>query len=499
MTPRIALSQAPYHREMDVCLARTLGHMRQARQLGADLIVFPEWFLGLNPLEVLPNRQTEILAQTARQLALGVVTGSLRTLDPETGQKQQRALIIDDEGRIVGSQGKCEFYAAERPWFESAEGIAPIVTRWGRMVLLLGLDAQSPARWAECRQIAPDIVIMATSPRNLRERETLHAEILDRSLEIGGTVVLVPLLGRFAGSHYPGGAAVAHRGRLLVDAGEGEKVVIASTVGSSLIQLGVVDASAWWPLTPVPPGFSPVETKDLRGPEPERRVFVDWGSLQASDPLAAGRQLLSQAADTPRTVALAPAHPHHPRVLEVLLSEGARGAFAWPGLACVPAFDALYRAVAEVLARDGRPLLIQVGPGSTSLRYAQPEDWDDVALGYPEVPLILLSSGVRAPYLEKSLSMAAVRPNVYLETSRAPVDFLRDAVQELGPDRLLFGTGGLPAQFGPEWSKMAGLQDKAGLDDDAFARVVGLNARRLFFGDPGRPAVSLDAVEPISR
>lgn len=489
MTLRVAVSQAPYVREVDTCLPRALDHMRQARRLGADLVVFPEWFLGLNPLEVFPGRPLRRLADAARELSLGVVTGSLRTIDPVSGQKQQRAAVIDPGGRIVGSQAKCAFYAAERPWFDPGEGVAPIDSVFGRIVILLGLDALDPARWEETRAASPDIVVMATSARTPRERAALQDRALARSLEIGGTVVLAPLQGRFGGVAYAGGALVAHRGRALTAPTDAPGVIFPGPSGAALIHLGVVDATHGWPLAQ--PGFDASAPVAPSGdPEPERRVLMDWDLLTAPDPLALSRRLLAEAREVPRATALAPARPEAPDALGTLLAEGARGAFADPARAGRAAWDAGWEPVVRRLAEAGRPLFVYAGPGPGPLRLAHPQDWDDWLLAEPRLSVVVVSAGRSGPFLDEALLWAALRERVYLETSYAPVEFLREAVATLGAGRLLFGSGGGSPRFGEEYQKLVRLRELAGLDDEAFARIAGATARRLLLDDESMsPAV----------
>jgi predicted amidohydrolase len=495
LTPRVAISQAPYQRDLETSLARALDHMRQARQLGADLVVFPEWFLGLNPLEVLPNRQTDILAGAARELSLMVVTGSLRALDPHTGKKQQRALVIDWDGRIVGNQAKCEFYAPERPWFEPAERVLAINTRFGRLVLLLGLDATSPQRWQECREEAPDLVVMATSPRTQRERNQLADLVLARSLEIGGLVVLAPLYGRFAGSTYVGGALAASKGRLLADGGDGEKVVFASAAGGALIQLGVADSAAWVPIAPVPERLQAPSPAGVTEPEPERRVLLDWGLLRVDEPLPGGRQLLAQASDSPRTVALAPVVPGREEALVQLLAEGARGGYMWPAMTGLASYDPAWLESARLLQAKGRPLSVQLTPGPYPLRHSRPLDLDDLALACPTLPMVLLGAGAHSALASEALLLASLRDNVWLDTSGAPVEMLVEAARTLGPDRLLFSTGGRPNRFEAEWAKLKALQARHGLKEEQLAALAGGNARRLFFND-SPPGISRSPDQP---
>ncbi len=483
LIPKIAISQSPYQRDMGYCLHRTLDHMRLARQMGADLIVFPEWFLGLNPLEVVPNRQTDALCRQAQDLALGVVTGSLRALDPDTGLRQQCALVIDADGRIIGQQAKCEFYTAERPWFDPGEGIVAIATRYGRATILLGLDAERETRWDECRALFPDLVFMVTSARGPQEAERLQAMAVSRSFEIGGTVVLVPLTGRFGGVDYVPCAMAAHRGRVLANLKEGEPVGLASATSAALIQLGAVDAASWARAIPVREASGVAGGTEFRSPEPERRVLLDWKALAVPDPLQAGRHLLAQAYDAPRQASLAPAHPQYPEVLEALLAEGARGAFAWPGLSGTHAYDPRYRSIAAALCRQGKPLIAAAGLGSAPFRFSDPGDWDDIALAFPELTVILAIHGRHARFWDDALALAEARPNVALLTAGAAPRFLQEALQRIGADRLLFASGGIPGQFQAEWEKLETLRERLGLEDETFQSIAAMNARRLFFHD----------------
>ena len=93
MAPRIAVLQSPYLGDVLQSLERAVQQMRQAASHGADLMVFPEWFLGVNPVDILPNRLTARLSHAARELSLTVITGTLRALDPATGKKQQKGSI----------------------------------------------------------------------------------------------------------------------------------------------------------------------------------------------------------------------------------------------------------------------------------------------------------------------------------------------------------------------------------------------------------------------
>ena len=499
MIPRAAISQAPYLRDLEACQSRALDHMRTARQQGADLIVFPEWSLGLNPVEVLPNRQTEVLAQGARELGLMVVAGSVRSLDPLTGRKNQRAFLVDCDGRLLGTQAKCEFYPPERPWFEPGDGIHAIATRFGRFALLQGPDALSEERWRECREERVDVVVMTVSARTQREHARLVETVVAKSLELEALVILGALSGRFSGTQYLGGALAALKGRLLVDGGEGgERVVLANPAGGALIRLGVTDAAAWAPLAPPPPGLPAPAPDRPDDPEPERRVLVDWGLITDRDPLPGGRQLLARASESPRTVALAPAIPGRAREMAQLLTEGARGAFGWPARSGVALDDDAWLQLADVLSSIGRPLILQMRPGPFSLRLSNPLSADDLLRAFPSLTVLLLGAGSHARWADDALLLAAVRPNVWLDTSGADDDFLRDALEAAGAHRMVFATG-LEGPFARAWTALEAWRAEAPTPDDTFSQIAGLNARRLFFGDgpPGRSRPNPETLERV--
>jgi len=486
VTPRVAISQAPYDRDVEGSLARALAHMRRARQLGADLIVFPEWFLGLNPPEAMPSRAIKALAEAARELSLGVVTGTLRVLDPLTHRKQQRALVLDVDGRVLGSQAKCELDAPERPWFEPGDGILPIPTRWGRIVLLLGPDVLSPARWAEARRAGPALVVMASNAKTPGDQRTLEDLALTRSLETGALVALAPLIGRFAGATYVGAALGCHHGQALGEPDASAAVVLVSERDAAQVALGALDACSWAPAHPAAPAEIDLSPDDLRQPIAERRVLLDWTALCGSDPLALGRALLKMTEDNPRLTALAPAHPDHPRALESLLAEGAGGAFAWPALTGRRADEPGYRVLASILARYRRPLVVYAGPGPVPLSLSHPEDWDATVLTHPDLPLVLVASGEADPFRSEALCLARYRDNVWLEWSRAPLSFWDEVRDTIGFGRILFGSGGRAGAFPDEWARLTTWAEERHLTTAEWEAVAHDNAQQLFFSAPSR-------------
>ncbi len=495
-TPRIAVSQSPYLRDVDAALSRALEHMRHAASRGVDIIVFPEWFLGLNPVEVLPNRYTERISRLARELNVMVITGSIRALEPESGKKQQRSLVIEPDGTLAGSHAKLLFQPTERPWFEPGPGVGAISTRWGRIVILPGLDAVDEEIWKSTVELAPDLVIMASNPRTLTDKTQTQELAIQRSHEIHATVVVAPLAGRFSGSSYLGGALIADHGRVLGMADEQETILIAGDPEAPLIQLGVTDISTYIPLAR-PLGGRPLDVKRAIGPEAERRVLVDWGLLASPEPATAAEELLAMARDNPRWIALAPARPGYAAELRQLLEQGAGGAFIYPGLdRAFPWADSV-RQLGQVLTQSKKPVLVHGGPGPAPLRFDGPALWDEFLMEFPHLPVIIHSMGQRSPYLEEALVLAERHAQVHLETSRAPIGAVKEAIRTVGPDRVLFGSGGLAQDFHQEWEKIERLEPE--ISPDAFQKIVNLNARRLFFQLDGQERRAREQIHPFRR
>lgn len=124
------------------------------------------------------------------------------------------------------------------------------------------------------------------------------------------------------------------------------------------------------------------------------------------------------------------------------------------------------RPVFDVLAKYNAVALIHTGafpqfdePGkervrsTRSLYFSNPILVDDIAVEYPDVPIILSHAGVQGffyygSYADMALTVAARNPNVYIETSSVPYEVLLKCVEDpaIGPEKLIFGTD-TPAFF----------------------------------------------------
>ncbi len=106
--------------------------------------------------------------------------------------------------------------------------------------------------------------------------------------------------------------------------------------------------------------------------------------------------------------------------------------------------------IMEVARRHKAPVLFHTGciayQNTCRLRAVDPVLLDDVALDFPDVPIIIGHSGVQMGWYrsqpEHALMVAARHPNVYLELSQCQQEQIERALFDpnIGADKLLFGS-----------------------------------------------------------
>lgn len=77
--------------------------------------------------------------------------------------------------------------------------------------------------------------------------------------------------------------------------------------------------------------------------------------------------------------------------------------------------------------------------------------------------------------------------NLYLDTSRAPIFEIMQAIREIGPEKVIWGTDSPFVDYQLEFTKMSRIQDPA-----AYELVIGGNITRLLQEVPGRAPSSVE-------
>jgi predicted TIM-barrel fold metal-dependent hydrolase len=194
-------------------------------------------------------------------------------------------------------------------------------------------------------------------------------------------------------------------------------------------------------------------------------------------------------------------------------ADAAAAALRDPGLRAICLFPAMHRysmhddrarRIIEIAAAvPGTAVFVHCGvlsvgvrkklglPSPFDVRFGNPLDVHAIALGYPQVPIIIPHFG--AGLFREALMVADLCPNVLLDTSSSNgwtkyvglslAAVFRQALSVVGPDRLLFGSD---SSFFPRgWVRDVHEQQTAALDEiDAGAevreKIFGANFDRIF-------------------
>ncbi|MCI8505793.1 MAG: amidohydrolase family protein [Lachnospiraceae bacterium] len=134
--------------------------------------------------------------------------------------------------------------------------------------------------------------------------------------------------------------------------------------------------------------------------------------------------------------------------------------------------------VIGVIAKLGGMTAFHIGadyPEFTDPRRAQ-----KAARMFPKMPILMVHMGGAGDpdVSEAVIEIARENPNMYLVGSAIGVDKVRRAIDILGPDRVLFGSD--TPFYDVEKVKEEYFQMLASYDEETTAKVMGLNAKRLF-------------------
>jgi predicted TIM-barrel fold metal-dependent hydrolase len=117
--------------------------------------------------------------------------------------------------------------------------------------------------------------------------------------------------------------------------------------------------------------------------------------------------------------------------------------------------------------------LVVICHGASDLHNSPPE-FAAAARAYPEIPFLMAHSGTFWSH-DQAIELAGLIPNLYLETARVPVFEVARSVQQLGPEKVIWGTDSPFVDYTFEYDKMRDVVDS----EEARLLVCGGNLRRL--------------------
>ncbi len=172
--------------------------------------------------------------------------------------------------------------------------------------------------------------------------------------------------------------------------------------------------------------------------------------------------------------------PSARKELKRFVADGFRGLKLYPTYQqFYPNDSLLYPLYAEAEALQ-IPVMFHTGSSifkGSRMKYGDPLYLDDVAVDFPDLPVILVHSG-RGFWYQRAFFLARLHKNVYMEVAGLPPQKLLDYFPELerASDKVLFGTdwpGGESIQ------KNIDAMRALPLTEDAKEKILGRNAAKL--------------------
>jgi uncharacterized protein len=143
----------------------------------------------------------------------------------------------------------------------------------------------------------------------------------------------------------------------------------------------------------------------------------------------------------------------------------------------------------EILARHKSPIMFQTAwtQFGTPIYHGTPLFLDVLAESFPEVPIVITKMGRGYDYLfEMCLIVAFKHDNVYLDTVQSKPAHVKKAVEEIGPERVIWGTdweqtwAALKTPEGDLYTRSLAIVNEAGLSEEQKAWVFGKTAAKLW-------------------
>jgi predicted amidohydrolase len=174
----------------------------------ADVVCFPEYFLGKSPPEPMPNAALLAIQDSARLAGINVICGVTRELRHGDGS-YLTSIVINRAGCVIASLDKTSLYPAEQIWYRAGRGELLVELDAGIGIgVLAGFDLLRSDLVRTVVQAGAQLFIAQFAADSPAYLETLRAVITTRALEHLAPVVAVGQLGKFFGREYIGGSTV---------------------------------------------------------------------------------------------------------------------------------------------------------------------------------------------------------------------------------------------------------------------------------------------------
>lgn len=495
---KIAVSNFEYANMFQANLNKSALQAQTAAEAGADILVFHEWFLGINPVGTVPNKVTDEISRMARENNLTIVSGGIRFID-EQGKTSVGSFVFDNHGDIVGCQPKVRLYDNESQWMTPGEAIAPICTEFGPILILSGADGldRTDSLTTVAAQQDLSLIVMQCTEFSSEGAAQIRQTAMDLSVAASCPCVVAGIRGFFYEQECHGESAVMAGGSIVARGSSEDKVVKAFQSDQEDESAEVIDAHVH--IIFREPGEVAVDAKVQRLVEKavdvpvkasiinfmnragiDKSVIFDWTGALAGDFLDTNTKVMELARWNDRFVGFGVPSPKTPEVIDQLCELGIRGLKVNPGLQVFYPNSEDFLGVCRRAAANRLPILIHTGPESAGkLRYDLPLWLDDIAVDVPDLSIIIAHIGVRGFTSKQALMVAEKNANVYVETSWASPTLVKKAIAKLGADRVIFGSDFPSGNPISELAKIRQLLTSGFISQADFEQITGGNIKRL--------------------
>lgn len=114
---------------------------------------------------------------------------------------------------------------------------------------------------------------------------------------------------------------------------------------------------------------------------------------------------------------------------------GLKGLYVDPHIQKFHFTDDEFWTILEVVAAQDVPVFCK----TTDSEYFDTSEINETVMGFPKVSFIFSQMGLPDP--DARFSRVMNEKNVYFETSRAPISYIRSAIEEYGAHKVIFGSG----------------------------------------------------------
>lgn len=219
---------------------RAVEMVREAAAKGAKIVCFPEMFnTGYNFQligdgfhncgETIDGHTITRLQKVAKECACYVIAPI--TLEKKVkGVFYNAAVVIDDEGVVLGDYSKHHLWAAERYYFHAGEDIPVFDTKYGKIGVMICYDAGFPETARVLTLKGAELIFMPSAWR-IQDWDMWNLHIPQRALENTLYVAGVNRFGHEDDLYMFGNSKVADwRGRIIAESKEEKEEIVYAEI-----------------------------------------------------------------------------------------------------------------------------------------------------------------------------------------------------------------------------------------------------------------------------